>query len=400
MEEKLKFRKILLPIIFVLSLGIFYFLGYLHGHANLVFSKKFVPQITNTELGKPKDIDFSLFWEVWNKVEDQYPGKVDRKKIFYGAISGILTGLDDPYSVFMEPGQSKTFLNDLEGIFDGIGVEITMKNNQITIVSALKDTPASKAGLMANDIILKIDGKETTNMTLDEVVNKIRGVKGTKVTLTIYRNGKQKDYTVTRDKIKVESVKYEFKDSNIAYIKIDQFGDDTEDLFNKAISEIQLKKPKGIILDLRDNPGGYLETSVNIASAFIKNGVIVSEQYKGDKKDEYKSTGDGRLEGYKLVVLVNGGSASASEIVAGAIQDLGKGKLIGEKTFRKGSVQELEALKDEAYLRLTVAKWLTPKGRYINSSGIEPDIVVEMTQKDIDADRDPQLDRALSEIKK
>lgn len=396
----MKTRKILLPIILILTFGFFYFVGYLHGHQNLQFYKGYIPTIQNKELGKPKDIDFSLFWEVWNKVEAEYPGQVDRKKLFYGAISGILTGLDDPYSVFMEPGESESFLQDLEGVFEGIGVEITVKDNQLTVVAPLKDSPAQKAGLRAADIIAKVDGERTDEMSLDEAVAKIRGPKGTDVVLTILRDSEVFDVTVTRKEIKIESVQYEIKDDNIAYIRISQFGTDTEDLLNNAVSDIQIKRPKAIILDLRDNPGGFLETAVNVASVFIKDGMIVQEEYKGGEKNEFESTGDGRLADFKLVVLINQGSASGAEIVAGAIQDRKRGVLIGEKTFGKGSVQEFEELKGGSYLRLTVAKWLTPSGRDINTEGISPDIEVELSQEDIDADRDPQLERALQEVKK
>jgi len=392
-------KKILLPIILILTCAFFYFAGYLHGHQNLKFDRGYIPEIVNKELGKPKNVDFSLFWDVWNKVEEKYPGQIDRKKLLYGAISGILTGLDDPYSSFLELGQSKSFLEDLEGMFEGIGVEITIKNNQLTAVSALAGSPAAKAGLRAGDIIAQIDGQSTSEMTIDEAVAKIRGRSGTKVTLTILRNSEPFEVAITREKIKVDSVKYEVKNNNIAYIKISQFGTDTEDLLNKAISDIQSKKPKGIILDLRNNPGGFLETSVNVTSLFVKEGIIVSEEYKGGKKDQFDSTGDGRLTNFKLVVLINGGSASASEILAGAIQDYGKGTVIGEKTFGKGSVQELEELKGASYLRLTVARWLTPKGRYINSDGIKPDIEVKLSQKDTDLGKDPQLEKALQQFK-
>ena len=394
------FKKILLLIIFIFTLGLSYFFGYLHGHQNLKFYNGYIPELVSTDIGKPNNVDFSLFWDVWNKVEEKYPGKVDRKKLLYGAISGMLSGLDDPYSAFMEPGQSKNFLDELDGVFDGIGVEITMKDNQLTVVSPLKDSPAEKAGLKPDDVIFKIDGALASEMTLDEAVSKIRGKKGTSVTLTILRGNDTFDVLVKREQIRVESVQYEIKNNNIAYIKISQFGSDTEDLLDKAVSDILQKNPKGVILDLRNNPGGFLETSVFVSSLFIKDGVIVSEESKGGAKNNYDSTGDGRLKDYKLVVLINEGSASASEIVAGAIQDTGKGVLIGEKTYGKGSVQELESLKAGAYLRLTVAKWLTPKGRYINAEGIKPDIEVKITEKDIDSGKDPQLDKAIKELKK
>jgi carboxyl-terminal processing protease len=392
-------RKILLPIILILSFGLFYFVGYLVGHENLKFEKGYIPQVVNKDLGKPKSLDFSLFWDVWNQVETKYSGNIDQPKMLEGAIDGMIASLNDPYTVFMEPSQSQSFLQDLSGSFSGIGAEVTIKNNQLTVVSALSGSPAEKAGLQSGDVIKKINGIDTSNMTLEDAVNKIHGASGTTVKLIITRGTSTLEKDIVREVINVPSVTYNIK-NNIATITISQFGDDTKGLFDKAVTDIQAKKPAGIIVDLRDNPGGYLQTSVDIASAFIKSGVIVAEVDKGGKKIDYKSNGDGRLANYRLEVLVNSGSASASEIFAGAIQDHKQGTIIGEKTFGKGCVQELESLPGGAYLRLTIANWFTPNGKNITGSGISPDIQVNLSQSDSDQGKDPQMDRAIQEINK
>lgn len=386
--------------IIILIFGAYLF-GNLTGRQALEFKKGYIPVIKNKELRAPSDIDFALFWDVWNKIEEKYagPAKVDRQKMFYGAISGMVSGLGDPYTVFLDPDQSKKFLEDVKGEFDGVGLELTLKNGKLTVVSPLEDSPAKRAGIMANDVIEKIDGKEAARLSLDEAVNAIRGQKGTEVVLVITRDGKSLEFKLKRESIKIKSVKYEMK-GDIAYLKVSQFIQETSSASQKAASEILTKKPKGIILDLRNNPGGYLDSAVDLASLFIKNGVIVYEEEKGGKKEEIKAKGNAKLADLPLVVLVNGGSASGSEIVAGAIADHKRGILIGEKTFGKGTVQSFEELKDGSTLRITVAKWLTPNGRAIHEQGLNPDIEVKMTEEDINAGRDPQLERAFKELSK
>lgn len=397
-----KYNKLYKVIGLVIFAIIFYFLGYFIGHRNLVFEKNYKPKIINTELYKPRTLDFSLFWDAWNTVTAKYVGTPDYQKMLYGAISGMVNGLGDPYSSFMEPSQTKSFMDELSGSISGIGAEIEKKDGKIMIVAPLDESPAQKAGLQPQDQILKINGESTDNMDLNQAINKIRGEAGTKVTLTIFREGWDvaQDFTITREKITVKSVKWQMKDGNIFYIEINQFGDDTSDLMKAAAKEIQDKKPKAVVLDLRSNPGGYLDSAVDVASLWMDSGsIVVQEKDKNGKVDELKTTLEPVLKDYKTVVLINKGSASASEIVAGALQDAGKAMIVGETSFGKGSVQELEPLKDKSTLRITIAKWLTPKGRIIDLVGISPDVKIDLTEEDYKTNRDPQLDKALELLK-
>lgn len=351
-----------------------------------------------------QDVDFNLFWNVWDTLKKEYvdKDKLDDKKMFYGAIKGLVNSLGDPYTIFMEPKVAKEFSDDLAGTFEGIGAEIGKKNDVITIVAPLADMPAEKAGLKAGDKIYAINGQITSGMTIDEAVNKIRGSKGTEVTLTIFRDGfdKAKDFKIIRQAIIVKSVRTKLDDNKIFVITITNFNDDTSELFKKAAAEAMEKNPKGIILDLRNNPGGYLETAIDVASEWIDQGVVVTEQFGPEKKNEYLSRGRARLKNFSTVVLVNQGSASASEIVSGALKDDGKASLVGMKTFGKGSVQTLEELKDGSSVKITVAKWLTPKGYNINQQGIEPDVQVDLTLEDYNKNKDPQMDKAVEILNK
>lgn len=349
-----------------------------------------------------KDVDFNLFWEVWSLVQKNYVHQpVADTKLFYGALSGLVSALDDPYSVFFDPETAEKFQQELEGTFSGIGAELGIKEKQLTIIAPLPDTPAARAGLKAGDKIFAIDGKETTEMALDYAVSLIRGPEGTLVTLTIWREGfeRPQDFKITRGKIEIASVKWEMR-GDIAYIEINHFNEDTSGRFNQAVNELITKNPKGLILDLRNNPGGFLSTAVEIAGEWIEKNVVVIEQRDDGEKNEEKSDGLARLQGLKTVVLVNEGSASASEIVAGALQDYEKATLVGKKTFGKGSVQNLEPLSDGSAVKITVAEWLTPKGRHIDKEGIMPDVEVDLTEDDYSANRDPQLDKAIEILNK
>jgi carboxyl-terminal processing protease len=261
--------------------------------------------------------------------------------------------------------------------------------------------PAQKAGLMAGDKIYAIDGKTTIGLTVDEAVKKIRGQKGTKVTLTIIRGAteKPKDIAITRDVIFVKSVKTEMRSDGIYVIKVTNFNDDTQGLFDDAVVDAVKKNPKGIILDLRNNPGGYLDTAVAMASEWVTAGPVVAEQAADNKRTEYPSNGKARLSKFPTVVLVNGGSASASEILAGALRDYKKATLVGEQTYGKGSVQTVKDLSDGSILKITIAKWLTPAGDFINEKGIAPNVVIKTTQPDIDKNVDPQMNKALDILK-
>jgi carboxyl-terminal processing protease len=289
----------------------------------------------------------------------------------------------------------------LAGTFEGIGAEVGMRNDITTVIAPLDDMPAAKAGLRAGDKIYAVDGKSTLGKTVDEVVKEIRGPKDTKVVLTIIRGKeKPKDLTITRSVIIVKSVKTEMRSDGIYVIRVSNFNNDTESLFNEAVNVALLKNPKGIILDLRNNPGGYLETAVNMAGEWVEAGPIVAEQLNNNKRNEYAADGRARLKNFPTVVLVNGGSASASEILAGALRDYKKATLVGEKTFGKGSVQTLRDLTGGAVLKVTIAHWLTPAGDFINDKGIDPNVVVNMTAEDVNNNLDPQFTKALELLKK
>lgn len=350
-----------------------------------------------------KDINFQQFWEVWNIVKEKYYNKdVPDTQLFYGALQGILSSLGDPYSIFMTPTDSDQFQQDLKGNFEGIGAEIAVRNGNLIVVAPLPDTPAEKAGIKPKDMILNINGTSTKSMTSNEAVGLIRGPKGTKVVLTIFREGFEapKDFEITRDTITVKSVTWEIKSTDIAYIRMRQFNEDTVPLFDKAIGEITAnKKIKFVILDLRNDPGGYLQSAIDVGGEWVGADVVVSEKMRNGEEIKHASNRFPRLAGYKTVVLVDGGSASASEIVSGALQDWGKAKLVGTKTFGKGSVQDLVNLDDGSSVKITIAKWFTPKGRSIDEQGIEPDVKVEITPEDINKDKDPQLDKAIEIIK-
>lgn len=350
--------------------------------------------------------DYSLLWDALDKINSKYVDRpLDQQKLLYGAVSGLVGAAGDEYTVFFNPEDAKKFAEELQGSFDGIGAEIGMKEEQIVIIAPLDDTPAKRAGILAGDLILEINDESTQGISVDQAVSKIRGKSGTEVKLTILHKDEHEpvEIKIIRARIEVKSVKMETKEINgnkIAIIKLNRFGEDTKGLFDHAVDTILAGNYKGVILDMRNNPGGYLETSVALASNWINSGdVVLREVMFGEKEKEYKASGINRLAEIKTVVLVNGGSASASEILAGALQDYKIATIVGEKTFGKGSVQELEDLKFDSKIKITVAKWFTPYNRGINKIGLEPDVKVELTSDDAKAEKDPQMDRALELIK-
>ena len=345
-----------------------------------------------------EDVDFDIFWQVWDELEKNYVDqeKLSEKKMFYGALRGMVASVGDPYTVFMDPKISQDFSDDLAGKFEGIGAEIGIKNNILTIIAPLPDMPAEKAGLMPGDKVAAINGESTAGISIDEAVNKIRGSKGTEVVLTIVREGSDvSDYNIERNTIVVKSVHTNMRDDNIFVIEVTNFNDDTEELFGQAVKEAIKNNPIGLILDLRSNPGGYLDTAIEMSSEWIENEIVVVEKHTDDNKIEHLSRGRARLKDVPTVVLVNRGSASASEIVSGALQDFGKAIIVGEKTFGKGSVQTVFDFSDGSSIKVTIAKWLTPRGRSINEEGIMPDILVKNTFEDFNNNKDPQLDKAV-----
>jgi len=394
--KKNKIRnKILGLLFFLIFIFLIFSAGYLFGRNIKNASPPF--DLINAKLGQPADVDFSAFWEAWQMIKEKSVYQTDSKQLVEGAISGMMASLGDPYSVYFSEKENQRFREDIQGEFYGIGVEIIAKNGYPTIVAPITDYPAEKAGVKAGDIILAVDGALTKDIGLDEVVDKIRGEDGTEVTLKLARASEEQpiEIKIKRSKIVIKSVSWSIKEKDgkkIGYIAIKQFGDDTNSLFKQAVEDIKNNNVSGLIIDLRNDPGGYFESSITIASYFIDKGVIVSEEDKNKDKKDYKSEGNSILKNFKPVVLINGGSASASEILAGALKDRKGSILVGEKTFGKGSVQELIDLKNGSALKITVAKWFTPSGQQINGEGIKPDVEVV---NDEDLTTDEQLEKAL-----
>lgn len=397
-------KKYYILLIFLL-IGIFY-LGFYFGEKSEKQAEP-VPltkSVIENKSAESKTVDFSLFWKVWDLVKNKHVNKdgLDAQKMVYGAINGMLHATDDPYTSFMDPKETKDFNEQIDGSFEGIGAELGIKDKILTVIAPLEDSPAEKAGLRAGDKIIKIDGKMSADLSIDEAVELIRGKKGTEVKLTIFRNGDSdtQDITIKRDVITVKSVKLEFKDNEIAYLKINEFGEETTKEFRAAAADITAKKSKGIILDLRNDPGGLLDKCVEVASFMLPKGkVVVTEEDSSGQKDNLYTKGGDTFSNTPMVVLINEGSASAAEILAGALKDNNNTPLIGKKTFGKGSVQELLKLPGNTSVKITVAKWLTPNGNYIMEKGIAPDMEVEISNDDYTNNRDPQLDKAMEIIK-
>src|SRR4030043_1093884 len=326
--------------------------------------------------------DLKVFTDVLGLLQKEYVEEKDSKDLIYGAVNGMLETLD-PHSAFMPPNAYKEMQEETRGRFEGLGIEITIKEGILTVVSPIEDTPAFKAGILAGDQILRIDGESTKNMNLMDSVKRLRGPKGTKGTITIMREGftTPKEITLTRDVIPIRSVRYELMEKQYGYIRLSQFQEKTEGEFDKAIKALESESKgaiKGLILDLRNNPGGLLDQAVKVSDRLIESGLIVSmEGRREDQKMKFYAHPQGTIAHYPLIVLVNGGSASASEIVAGAVQDHGRGILVGTQTFGKGSVQTIFPMKDGSGLRLTTARYFTPNGRSIQAKGILPDVIVK-----------------------
>ncbi len=383
--------------------------GYLVGFNGFTAQFKSFPKVSINRLTPPeKNLDFSLFWRVWDNLSASYfdKTKLVPSQMVYGAIKGMVEAVGDPYTVFLPPSDNKISEEDLNGNFQGVGIQIGFKGTQLAVIAPLPESPAEKAGIKAGDLILgikddlkKVD--QTTNgMTLPQAVALIRGQAGTKVTLALLREGSDKPLTIEvgRETINVPSVtvSYEGENKQIAHIKVLKFGGETASEWTKALTEIKAKKVTQIILDLRNNPGGYLQGAIDLASDFVPKGTTVVIEDRGEKKTEYKTEVSPKLTDVKTVILVNGGSASASEILAGALKDILKVKLIGEKTFGKGTIQEPQDLENGSGLHITIAKWLTPNGTWVNGNGLEPDAKVEDKS---DTPEDEQLLEAIKFLK-
>ncbi len=351
--------------------------------------------------------NFSTFLRTWQIIKQNYadPQKVDPNKAMFEAIRGLVRSLDDPHSDFLSATQAKIFEEDLSGSFGGVGFEIGIRNGVLTVIAPLEGTPAEKAGLKAGDKILKINDESTENMSLEEAVSKIRGKPGTNVKLTIFREKEwleAKDFVITREIIKIEVVKSKLLDSKIGYLKVNSFSSNIYYEFLNAYKDLKNKGANRFIIDLRNNPGGFLEMAIKMSELFLPRGkVILKEVSRSNKTRDIVSEGPGNLEKEKVVILINKGSASASEIFAGALRDNNNVKIIGEKSFGKGSVQQVFNV-DKNMLKLTVAYWLTPKGTKIEGNGITPDIEIKEPspeEKEKNSELDPILDKAKEVVK-
>ena len=346
---------------------------------------------------------FRIFWEAWGILKRDFYGEVpDAQEMTYSAIQGVIDSLDDQYTAFLEPEVAAIVREDMSGSFEGIGAVVNMtEEGRLEIVRTFKDKPADRAGLRSGDIVLAVDGTSIEDMSIFEAIALIRGPAGTTVRLTISREGVPEPFVVevVRERIEMPVVESRMLEYDIAYLRLTSFTAQAANQLEAELRTLMAEKPKGLVFDLRDNPGGFLNEAVDIASQFVGEGNILIERMKGGREREYPARKGGLATDIPMVVLVNGGTASASEIVAGAIQDAGRGILIGEQTLGKGSVQLSYYLSDSSELRVTSAHWLTPKGRAIHEVGLAPDIQVEMTEEDLETGRDPQLDRAIEYLR-
>ena len=384
----------------VILIGVFVggiYLGYSHRS----YAER-VADVTGSQA--PSDVnaaDFAPFWKVWETIDEKYPDakSVSSQDRVYGAIKGLVASLGDPYSVYFPPQDSKNFADNINGSFEGIGMEVGMQDNALTVVAPIKGSPSDLAGIKSGDVITKIDGATTSTMSVDQAVDLIRGTKGTSVVLTVVRgSGAPMDISVVRDTINIPMIDNKDLGNGVYEISLYEFGTNSSSDFANAVTAFKASGDTKLIIDLRGNPGGYLDAAVDIASMFLPQGdLIVTESYGNNKPDDvYRSKGYGTIDPTKtkIAILVDGGSASAAEILSGAMQENGAATLIGEKTYGKGSVQELINVTSDTTLKLTIAKWLTPNGTWISKKGIEPDIVVPLPATPT-IGVDPILNRAL-----
>ncbi|MBU3918828.1 S41 family peptidase [Patescibacteria group bacterium] len=393
MKKSFIFKILLIFIVLVWS-GVTFVFGFYQGY-------KQIP-------GPPNELvteaDVSLLWDVWNKLENKYIGQLDHQQMIYGAAKGLAESLGDPYTVFFKPADTKTFKDDISGSFEGVGMEITVKDGSLIVVAPLEGTPAKAAGILPGDEIVMIEDVFAKDISVDQAVKMIRGEGGTQVNLSILRKGwdEAKIFSIIRAEIVIPSMEVEFLENDIAVIKIYQFSSVLTNEFQKKVGVLIHSNTKKIILDLRNNPGGLLNQAQNIAGWFIEKGKIVTTEDKGEgeEKEEYLAVGNEAFINYPIVILMNGGTASGAEILAAALRENRDDvKLIGEKSFGKGSVQEPVDLRGGSLLKITIAHWLTPDGNLIDNKGLIPDIDVELTEDDYLNEKDPQMERAIEELK-
>ncbi len=407
----MKFDSVKKVILYSLGIGTIFVSGYYLGGSGFKLETASFPRVSiSRQIPEDRrDVDFNLFWRIWDILDESYydKTKISPQKMVYGAISGMVASLGDPYTSFLPPEENKVVEEDLSGSFEGVGIQIGFKGKDLAVIAPLPDSPAEKAGVRAGDLIVGIidEAKNidtvTTGITLNDAVKMIRGKRGTKVTLVLLRDGTTEAFKkeITRENIDVPSVTLDIienQNEKIAHIKLLKFGADTESEWQKKVQEIvSSKEINKIILDLRNNPGGYLQSSVDIAAEFVeKDSVIVIEE-KGKENNEFTTSRTGKLGNYKVVIMVNAGSASASEILAGALSEIKGYKLVGEKTFGKGTIQEPLPLDKGSSLHITTARWLTPKKNWVNEVGLEPNVVVV---DDLETEVDEQLQEAIKQL--
>lgn len=406
MELRSHKKRIFLAFGMLLALGGAFFLGTVVGFHARPASEQ-VLGISHKENGEiAADADFSEFWKAWGILNDKYifPNKTTNQEKVYGAISGLAASFGDPYTTFFPPAEAEIFESDISGNFEGVGMEIGKREGILTVIAPLKGSPAEKAGVRAGDKIFKIDEKITADLDTDEAVTLIRGKGGTTVKLTLVREGDAEplEISVIRAAIEIPTLETEKRSDGIFVIRLFSFTANSPTLFRNALREFVVSGDDKLLLDLRGNPGGYLDAAVDMASWFLPPGAIVVKEDFGDKGegDVHRSRGYNIFnKNLKFVILVDGGSASASEILAGALSEHGVAKLVGEKTFGKGSVQEVVPVTDNTFLKITIARWLTPKGNSINENGLEPEFAVKVTKEDVEKKRDVQMEKAVEILK-
>ena len=404
-------------IVAMLAFGMAFVSGYLFGRAEpargpLSFLEALQPSTARaTEEGvltSDEQQRFKVFWEAWQVVERDFydRSQIDHQKLIYGAVKGMVDAVGDPYTVYQTPSQREISDTDLRGSFDGIGIQVDMKDNRLTVVAPIEGSPAEAAGFRPGDIVLEVDGKSLSGKTLNDTVGLIRGPRGTSVTLTVLRQGTNDpiEITVVRAEIKLKSVRVRMLDDQVGYLRISSFSASTGTEMANGVKNLVDQQARGIVVDLRNNPGGYLSTSVEASAQFVDPGTVVLYQQSGNgDRKTYRTEGGGTATQLPVVVLINKGSASASEIMAGALRDNGRAFLVGEKSFGKGTVQNVHELSDKSGLRVTTAQWLTPSEKPIQGVGLLPDQVVELpptatiSSEATRAD-DPQLDAAVRHL--
>jgi carboxyl-terminal processing protease len=398
-DKKKIIRIIAFGLIGIILAGSLFYGGYEIGRGETKLIR--IEGVADINPGSEVSADFDVFWQAWSKIKETYlkTDGLSEQEMVYGAIKGLAENIGDPYTTFFSPDEAKKFEEDINGEFGGIGAELEDRDGHVMVLAPLKDTPAERAGLKPRDIIIKAGDTELFGKTVEDAVKIIRGVPGTKIKLVISREGESGtiEIEIVREIITLPVVEWEWKDDEVAYVQIVSFSQTAPFAFYNAIREIATQNPRAIVLDLRNNPGGYLEVAVNLAGWFIDKGeVVVKERYASGDDTIFRSYGNSLLKNIPTVVLVNGGTASAAEIMAGAMRDINGTKLVGDRTFGKGTVQTLEELKDGSMIKITVANWVTPNGHIIEESGLVPDENVELSDKQTE---DAQLNKALEMLR-